>query len=110
MTARALLPLLAGSVLVLFGCAPKPSAEPVLAESPAVETANPTEDQCGASKLSEYLNAVPTKDVMDNIKAIVGHDRIRVIEPGSAVTMDYRVDRLNLDIGEDGRIKRFHCV
>lgn len=79
-------------------------------QSPSTPPPPATADQCGADKLGEYLNAIPTSDIMDRIRAAVGHDRIRVIEPGSAVTMDYRPDRLNLDIGEDGRIKRFHCV
>ena len=33
----------------------------------------------------------------------------RVIGPGDAVTMDFRHDRLNLEIGESGRIERIAC-
>ena len=35
--------------------------------------------------------------------------QVRTIRPGDAVTMDFRPDRLNLEIGEDGRITRFRC-
>ncbi len=33
----------------------------------------------------------------------------RVYGPGDAVTMDYRTDRLNVEIGEDGTVKRVYC-
>lgn len=69
----------------------------------------PTEDACGAGKLGQYLNALPTPDVMAAIAAVSGEKNIRTIRPGDAVTMDYRQDRLNVELGEDGRIKRLRC-
>jgi hypothetical protein len=33
----------------------------------------------------------------------------RVIEPGMAITEDYRADRLNLDLDAGGRITRVWC-
>lgn len=43
----------------------------------------------------------------------IGLDRfpfpVRVIPPGSAVTMDYNAGRLNLETDARGRIVRFHC-
>jgi hypothetical protein len=69
----------------------------------------PEADACGAGKLGRYLNLLPTSDAMDAIRKAVGHERIRAINPGDAVTMDMRPDRLNIEIGEDGRIKHFRC-
>ncbi|MFE3838470.1 I78 family peptidase inhibitor [Pseudogemmobacter sonorensis] len=54
------------------------------------------------------------------LQALVGEDRgriaglqlqgpVRVIEPGMAVTMDYRAERLNFWIDEGGRIERITC-
>ncbi len=34
---------------------------------------------------------------------------VRVIAPGSAVTLDYSAARLNLETDAGGRIVRFHC-
>lgn len=34
---------------------------------------------------------------------------VRIIRPGMAVTMDFRPDRLNIGIGESGRIERVYC-
>jgi hypothetical protein len=98
---------------------PLPSAQPA-PPAPVPETGapggdstqpspEPAADECGADKLGEYLNLLPTSDAMDKIRAAVGHDRIRTINPGDAVTMDLRPDRLNIEVGVDGRIKLFRC-
>jgi hypothetical protein len=39
-----------------------------------------------------------------------GDKPMRVIKPGMAVTMDYRPDRLNVQVGEDGKISKFTCT
>ena len=36
-------------------------------------------------------------------------ERLRVIQPGMAVTMDYSPARLNVEVGTDGRIARVYC-
>ena len=77
--------------------------------SPSLNEAEPAVDECGADKLARWLNLLPTSDVKDAIQKAVGHDRIRYIEPGAVVTMDLRPDRLNVEIGVDGRIKLFRC-
>ena len=33
----------------------------------------------------------------------------RVINPGDAVTMDFRADRMNIEIGTNGRIEKIAC-
>jgi hypothetical protein len=91
--------------LLLAGCvpnAPPPAPEPL----PPSDTAA---DQCGAGKLGRYLNLLPTSDAMSDIRAAVGERPIRTIRPGDAVTMDFAPGRLNMELGGDGRIKRFRC-
>lgn len=90
----------AAAVMLLSACAtplPKPVHPPEAA------------DQCGASKLGAYVGKPADDLTTAAIRAAVVHDRIRVIRPGTAVTMDYRADRLNVDVGEDGRIRRLYC-
>ena len=90
------------AALALAGCIP-PANPP--------ETAPPAEaNQCGASKVMKHLNALPTEDVLAAIRSGSGAASIRVIHPGDAVTMDYRPDRLNVEIGADGRIKSLRCT
>jgi hypothetical protein len=69
----------------------------------------PADSSCGADKLGAYLNTLPTTDILAKVRAAVGHDRVRTIAPGEAVDADLRPDRLNIEAGVDGRIKRFRC-
>lgn len=66
-------------------------------------------DTCGAAKAQARLNSLPSKDILTAIRDDVGHTRIRVIAPGTVVTMDYVPNRLNVEIGPDGRIKSIRC-
>lgn len=93
---------------------PAPGPNAGATESPAPPTSTrpspePPASDCGADKLKPYLNQLPTTDTVDKIRAAVGHERIRTIKPGDVVTLDFRPNRLNIEIGEDGRIKLFRC-
>ena len=77
--------------------------------TPAMNADEPDAAECGADKLDRWLNVLPTETVKAEIREAVGHDRIRYIAPGDAVTMDLRPDRLNVETGVDGRIKLFRC-
>ena len=61
-------------------------------------------NQCGALDL-QYLVGAPARD----LEAIRFNKPVRVIYPGTAVTMDFSADRLNFQIGRDGRIQRVSC-
>lgn len=65
----------------------------------------PDEDQCGAAALQSLVGQ--PQAVLD---AMTFPEGTRIIQPGMPVTMDYRPDRLNIQIGEDGLIKSVHCV
>lgn len=65
---------------------------------------------CGADQLSAYVGSKATDEVLAAIRSWRGEHPIRVLEPGSMATMDYRLDRLNIDVDEDGTIKGFRCT
>lgn len=88
------------TALLLSACA-TPMPKPDRPDKP------PT--QCGMRKLGAYLNRQADEPTLASVRSAVRHDRIRVLRPGTAMTMDYRADRLNIDVGEDGRIRRFYC-
>jgi len=104
-TSTLLATLLAGASLA--GCSPRD--EP---QSPSSATPPAAQDlaSCGADKLSQYVGALPSADALDDIRSKSGAETSRVVRPGDAMTMDYRVDRLTIEVGEDGRIKAFRCV
>jgi hypothetical protein len=67
-------------------------------------------DDCGASKVSaRWLNALPTADVKAAIAKAVGDRPIRYYGQGDPITMDFSPQRLNVELGKDGRIKLFRC-
>jgi hypothetical protein len=100
--------LLAAAALGLAACTPASERPAAGADAPAQPPA-PADDSCGAGKVGGYLGQLPTTDAIADIQQTVGHTRIRTIRPGDAVTMDYREDRLNIEIGDDGRIRLLRC-
>jgi len=71
---------------------------------PSEEDAVEAKDSCGAAG---YQSAVGTPHEAHDF---TDPDRpVRIIPPNSAVTMDHRPDRLNIDIDEDGVITRIWC-
>lgn len=75
---------------LLIGCQPGVTAQPV---------------GCGAVGL-QHLVGQPAK-VLQTMKFV---GEVRIVRPGMAVTMDYRPDRLNIDIDATERIIRVHCT
>ncbi len=88
---------------------PAASPAPPVAINDGVPTDAPNPAQCGADRLASFIDMVPTEAVLARIREQTGNRPIRVINPGDAVTMDFRADRLNIEIAENGRIKKIAC-
>ena len=69
-----------------------------------VEKAAPPGGTCGAPALQDLVGQSET--VLQTMKF---GSPMRIIHPGMAVTMDYREDRLNIEINEAGTIFRVTC-
>jgi len=83
------------AVLALAACMPEDGDE---AEPGAVE--------CGAAAFQHLVG----QPVTPNEAEIGSGDRpVRIIPPGTAVTMDHRPDRLNVDLDENDVITRIWC-
>lgn len=65
---------------------------------------------CGADQLGSYIGRKATDDVVAAIQAWRGQSPVRVLKPGSIMTMDYRPDRLNIEVDAQGTITRFRCT
>ena len=92
------------ALLALVGCAPTqtpPSRADQMADLPT--------EACGQGYVADLLG----KRWSDSMRAATlkrsGAKTLRVIAPGTAVTMDYRTDRLNLETDAEGRITRLRC-
>lgn len=81
-----------------------PSNNPPAAIKPV-----PADDKCNASQVADLVGQPYNAAMLARVKAAVGHVNIRPIRPNQAVTMDYREDRLNIDIDKDEKIVGFRC-
>lgn len=88
--------------------APSPGASPTPEPTPAPGEA-PETDECGAAKVSAYVAQEATPAVRARLAADVGHDRIRWVGPDTVVTMDFRPDRLNVELDSAGVITGGKC-
>ena len=79
-----------------------------LAEGSTTLTVTPAPTPCGAEKLFNYLNLIPTSTAKEEIVRSLGHARIRYVplKPAPATSEPKRV---TAEIGVDGRIKKFAC-
>jgi len=66
-------------------------------------------DTCSIQKAGRVIDLPASDAVLADIRTRVGERHLRVIHPGDAVTMDFRPDRLNVEIGAGGRIERLRC-
>lgn len=81
--------------LLLMACVPAP---------PDVPPPMPPEDACGASALQSLVGQPAS--VLQTMRFA---GPVRIIRPGMAVTMDYRADRLNIEIDAGEQIIRVTC-
>lgn len=83
------------AMLLLAACVTEGGSDP--AQEPAA-------DACGASGLQGLVGQpASTLDTMRFAQ------RMRVIRPGQAVTMDYSAERLNIAVDGAERISRVYC-
>lgn len=86
---------------------PGPTAEaPVTPEAaPPVDPANPPSDACGAAQYTAFVGKPITEPGVPP-----EGPNVRYLRPGAQVTMDFRADRLNIDIDAKDNIVAFRCT
>ncbi len=65
--------------------------------------------QCNAAGARWALGREPGGDVVERARIESGSAAVRVIRPGEAVTMDFRGDRLNLNVNARNAIDAVKC-
>ncbi|WP_375279366.1 I78 family peptidase inhibitor [Pseudooctadecabacter sp.] len=91
--------LMLAPFVVLAACAEPAPQRPTLPPVPAAGA-----DTCNAGR---HVNLVGQDATALERVLIMGP--VRVIRPGQAVTMDFRPDRINFNIGADNRILSVSC-
>ncbi len=89
----------ASALLALAACATTASAPP------AAQMAG----TCNAQGAHWAIGNAPDQDVVNRILQDTGSRDARVLTPGMAATMDYRPDRVNIDVNDRGAITGIRC-
>lgn len=91
-----------GAIAAAMVTTPAPNVAPR-----AIATPDPT--PCGVGKLERFLNLLPTDTAKGQIAATAGNRPIRYISVTENDSIGPNPQRLNVETGADGRIKRFSC-
>ena len=78
--------------------------EQMARRSQAEQINRPPPDTCEMAAHQNLIGAVGAEIDRSTLPA-----GARVICHNCVVTMDYRADRLNIDLGPDGKVTRLHC-
>ncbi|MDR0184371.1 I78 family peptidase inhibitor [Lysobacter arvi] len=85
----------------LAGCATSP---PPTAGGPTVPTG-----KCNAEGARWAIGSAVNDDVVNRILQGTGSRDARVLRPGQMATMDFREDRVNIDVNDRGAITGIRC-
>lgn len=77
--------------------------------APPSDASTPAAMLCDAGKALAAIGKVATQAVVDKVVADSGSRSARVIKPGMAVTMDFREDRVNIDVDAANKITAIRC-
>lgn len=69
----------------------------------------PPDDGCGASRLRSFVGQTLDAAAQARAATTSGARVVRVIRPGQAVTMDYSIDRLNIEVDEQDKVMSVRC-
>lgn len=83
------------AVLVVAGCSAQPPINPISVE---------TSDVCEASRYAQLTGADAT-----DLERVYILGQVRVIRPGQPVDRAFKPERLNFEVGPEGRIARVFC-
>jgi hypothetical protein len=98
--------LAAGFSLVACATPTPGGGEPTATTPPSMEETPMT---CQADKGQWALGQLADDSVVAKVRTDTTSDRMRVIKPGMAVTMDFREDRVNVEVDADNRVIAVRC-
>lgn len=101
---------LLGCALPLTACStpPKGSTDPAVVD-PVPQVADGGTMKCNPDVLDQFNGKVANEALVKQAVAKSGAKHARVVKPGMAVTMDFREDRLTINVDAQNRIERIGC-
>lgn len=96
------------AAIALTGCT-QPQMPPPAGSTPAGPVALAPGDPCGAQRVGDLVGKAVTGPMADDAQKRSGARAIRLLPPGAMATMDFRPDRLNIDIDDKGVVTGLRC-
>jgi len=93
-------------VLALAACTATPATS---VPPPMTDPQPPTAAQCNVEPARALVGKQGSAENVEEARRRSGATVARVIKPGMMVTMEYREDRLNVDLDEAGVIRNVRC-
>jgi hypothetical protein len=100
--------VLGGLLTLTMACAPTPPAPPAQSEE-EIGARNEPGASCNASTAQALIGQTASSDIAAEAQALSGATAVRWLRPGQAVTMEYRADRLNLQLDEQDKVIAIRC-
>lgn len=93
---------------VLAGCSTGGNADGGAAPAaPAAPASN--DGRCEASGADFALGKQASAELLEQARKASGSQMARILKPHDVVTLEYRSERLNLNVDEQGRVTRVNC-
>ncbi|MCW1381768.1 I78 family peptidase inhibitor [Novosphingobium sp. KCTC 2891] len=67
------------------------------------------DDLCGAVRTAALIRHEYSPALHNRVRQLAGHEQIRWIRPGNAITSDVVADRLNVILDDSGRVAALRC-
>ena len=96
------------AVMLIAGCSSAPN-EPAAPNPPTVDQTAPTNQTCDASAVQYAIGAPFDEANVATLEEQSGARQVRVLRPGTAATMDFRDDRLNIHLESNDMIEALRC-
>lgn len=93
-------------LLMLAGCAP---AAPPADGNQTPQEQVPEGGSCDAAKAQSFVGEPESAEIAEQARQKSGARAVRWLRPGQIVTMEYRDDRLNLELDAEGKIIAIRC-
>ena len=95
-----------GLMVITISCAPVP---PRSEEAETFPVKGATGRLCNAAKAQPLVGRARSPELAAEALGLTGAGTLRWLRPGDIVTMEYREDRLNIELDSNGRVKAVRC-
>lgn len=88
---------------------PVPQPQPADTSAQPPTTEEDQMDACNANAARVVVGRVATAEVIEQARVAAGATLVRTLKPGQMVTMEYRENRLNIDLDADNVVTNVRC-